>query len=96
LQFENDIVDGVSTALNGHCIVTDKDGDKAFIVYEGKAVHLGLARAPSSGPVAPGDSLGFRETTLSRSPLLTRTLPPRLCGRASGDCRDNPNQEETE
>src|SRR6516165_390651 len=27
----NDIVDGVSTALNGHCIVADKDGDKAFI-----------------------------------------------------------------
>ena len=32
----NDLVDGVSTAINGHCIVTDKDGDKAFSVYQGK------------------------------------------------------------
>jgi hypothetical protein len=39
----NDIVDGVSAALNGHCIVTDKDGDKAFIVYEGKGSAPGIS-----------------------------------------------------
>src|ERR1700719_3951444 len=37
-----------------------------------KAVHLGSSRARISGPVAPGSSLAFRETTLSTSPLLAK------------------------
>jgi hypothetical protein len=32
----NDIVNGVSLGNNGYCIVTDKDGDKAFAVWKGK------------------------------------------------------------
>jgi hypothetical protein len=31
-----DIVGGVITASHGYCIVTDKDGDKAFLAWEGK------------------------------------------------------------
>jgi hypothetical protein len=31
-----DIVDGRITASHGYCIVTDKDGDKAFLAWEGK------------------------------------------------------------
>lgn len=32
----NDIVNGLSIANHGYCIVTDKDGDKAFLVWKGK------------------------------------------------------------
>jgi len=32
----NDIVNGLSSANHGYCIVTDKDGDKAFGVWKGK------------------------------------------------------------
>jgi hypothetical protein len=31
-----DIVGGVVIASHGYCIVTDKDGDKAFLMWEGK------------------------------------------------------------
>ena len=32
----NDIVDGLSIGNHGYCIVTDKDGDKAFVVWKGE------------------------------------------------------------
>ena len=32
----SDLVDGVLTAGHGYCIVADKDGDKAFLAWEGK------------------------------------------------------------
>jgi hypothetical protein len=32
----NDIVNGLSIGMHGYCIVTDKDGDKAFLVWKGK------------------------------------------------------------
>ena len=35
----NDVVDGVSAAVQGHCIVTDKDGDKIFSSYQGKGTR---------------------------------------------------------
>lgn len=47
------------------------------------------SRALTSGPVAPGSSLALRETTLATSQLLAKRWPPRLYGRASGDCHDD-------
>jgi hypothetical protein len=41
-----DIVGGVVSAAHGYCIMTDKDGDKAFLVWEGK----GTAPATGGGP----------------------------------------------
>ncbi len=35
----NDIVSGVSIGNHGYCVVTDKDGDKAFIVWKGKGTE---------------------------------------------------------
>jgi hypothetical protein len=37
----NDIVNGASVAVHGYCIMTDKDGDRAFLVYHGKGVPSG-------------------------------------------------------
>src|SRR5712691_4537432 len=31
----NDVTNGVSTSSHGYCVVTDKDGDKAFLVWKG-------------------------------------------------------------
>ena len=31
-----DIVNGLDMAAHGYCVVTDKDGDKAFLVWKGK------------------------------------------------------------
>jgi hypothetical protein len=31
----NDVVGGVSTGNHGYCVMTDKDGDKAFFVWQG-------------------------------------------------------------
>ena len=32
----NDLLKGVSLASQGYCIVTDKDGDKAFVAWKGR------------------------------------------------------------
>jgi hypothetical protein len=37
----NDIVNGVLTAGHGYCIIADKDGDKASIVFQGKGTAPG-------------------------------------------------------
>jgi hypothetical protein len=37
----DDLVGGVASALHGYCIVTDKDGDKAFLMHQGKGAEPG-------------------------------------------------------
>ena len=37
----NDLVNGVSVAANGYCVMTDKDGDKAFFSWQGKGTGPG-------------------------------------------------------
>jgi hypothetical protein len=39
----NDVVDGVSRTGSGYCIVTDKDGDKAFLIYQSKGIAPGAS-----------------------------------------------------
>ena len=74
MQFENDIVDGVSTALNGHCIVADKDGDKAFIVYEGKGSAPGISAGTFQWTGGTGKFTGiqgnntFQVTAIGKNP----------------------------
>jgi hypothetical protein len=72
----NDIVNGISIAAHGYCIMTDKDGDKAFLAWRGKGTAPGSYRALSSGPVVPGSSLAFRETTTGTAGLLAKRRPP--------------------
>ena len=42
----NDIVNGVTAAANGHCVITDKDGDKAFLSWQGKGTAPGSGEGP--------------------------------------------------
>ena len=58
----NDLVDGVSTALNGHCIVTDKDGDKVFTVYEGKGSAPGIIAGDFQWTGGTGKFTGIQGT----------------------------------
>ena len=38
----NDVVNGLAIENHGYCIVTDKDGDKAFLVWKGKDSSPGV------------------------------------------------------
>jgi hypothetical protein len=42
----NDLRNGISLAAQGYCVVTDKDGDKAFLTWKG---HKGTAPNKGSG-----------------------------------------------
>ena len=42
----NDLVGGVSSAIHGYCTVTDKDGDKAFLIWEAKDTAPGTGGGP--------------------------------------------------
>ena len=69
-----DIVGGVPVAQHGYCIVTDKDGDKAFLVWEGKGTaDLEPEGAPSSGPVAPGSTPGLQGNNTFRYTSIGKT-----------------------
>jgi len=66
----NDIVDGLSQGLQGYCIATDEDGDKAFFKWTGIDDTPNVGAAGSSGPAAPANT---RE-----SPVATRFITPAL------------------
>ena len=70
----NDVVDGVSAAINGHCIVTDKDGDKVFSVYQGKGTAPGIIGGDNRWTGGTGKFTGiqgnntFRVTDIGKNP----------------------------
>jgi hypothetical protein len=41
-----DIVGGLATTAHGYCTITDKDGDKAFLVWEAKDTAPGTGGGP--------------------------------------------------
>jgi hypothetical protein len=70
----NDLVDGVSTALHGYCIVTDKDGDKAFLVHQGKGTAPGIIAGNFQWTGGTGKFTGiqgnniYRVTSIGKNP----------------------------
>ena len=74
MQITNDLVDGVSTAINGHRIVTDKDGDKIFTVYEGKGSAPGIIAGTNQWTGGTGKFTGiqgnntFQVTAIGKNP----------------------------
>jgi hypothetical protein len=92
----NDLTNGASTASQGYCVVTDKEGDKAFLVWKGGKGFEGTyqwtggtvsSRANGSCPNdAKNDVLPCRQGTISGtlSPVAARgLLKPR--GSDNGD-----------
>ena len=70
----NDLVDGVSAALHGYCIVTDKDGDKAFLVHQGKGSAPGIIAGTFQWTGGTGKFTGiqgnntYRVTSIGKNP----------------------------
>ena len=70
----NDVVDGVSAAVQGHCIVTDKDGDKIFSAYQGKGTAPGIIAGENQWTGGTGKFSGiqgnntFRVTAIGKNP----------------------------
>ena len=58
-----DIVDGVNAGSHGHCIITDKDGDKAFSVYQGKGTGPGSASGTAQFTGGTGKYTGIQGNT---------------------------------
>jgi hypothetical protein len=56
----NDIVDGVLTAGHGYCIIADKDGDKAFSVFQGKGTAPGIIAGTFQWTGGTGKFTGIR------------------------------------
>jgi hypothetical protein len=70
----NDVVDGVSTALNGHCIITDKDGDKVFTVYEGKGSAPGIIAGTNQWTGGTGKFTGIQGNNTFHVTAIGKTL----------------------
>ena len=70
----NDIVGGISSAIHGYCIVTDKDGDKAFLVHQGKGTAPGSINGTFQWSGGTGKFSGiqgnntFRVTSIGKNP----------------------------
>jgi hypothetical protein len=70
----NDIVDGVLTTGHGYCIIADKDGDKAFLVFQGKGSAPGIIAGTFLWSGGTGKFSGiqgnntFRVTSIGKNP----------------------------
>ena len=70
----NEIVDGVATAINGHCIVTDKDGDKIFTAYEGKGSAPGIIAGTNQLRGGTGKFTGIQGNNTFHVTAIGKTL----------------------
>ena len=70
----NDLVDGVSTAINGHCIIADKDGDKIFTVYEGKSSAPGIIAGTNQWTGGTGKFTGIQGNNTFHVTAIGKTL----------------------
>ena len=62
----NDLVSGVTSTINGYCIVTDKDGDKAFLAHLGKGTGLGRIDGTFQWTGGTGKYTGIRGSNTYR------------------------------
>jgi hypothetical protein len=70
----NDLVNGVSRALNGHCIITDKDGDKVFTVYEAKGSAPGIMAGTFQWTGGTGKFTGIQGDNTFQVNAIGKTL----------------------
>ena len=80
-----DIVDGVNGGSHGHCIVTDKDGDKAFLVWQGKDTAPGTGGGPFKWTGGTGKYTGLQGNNTFRYNAIGKT--PSFVGVWEGEWR---------
>jgi hypothetical protein len=70
----SDVVDGIQNSGHGYCIVTDKDGDKAFLVHQGKGTGPGKIDGTFQWAGGTGKFTGiqgnntYRVTSIGKNP----------------------------
>jgi hypothetical protein len=69
----NDVVDGVSADIRGHCIVTDKDGDKVFTAYQGKGTAPGIIAGDNHWTGGTGKFAGIQGNNTFRVTQIGKT-----------------------
>jgi hypothetical protein len=69
----DDIVDGVSIAEHGYCIITDKDGDKAFSVFQGKGTAPGSIGGTFKWTGGTGKFSGIQGNNTYRVTVIGKT-----------------------
>jgi hypothetical protein len=73
----NDVVDGISRGGSGYCTVTDKDGDKAFLIYQGKGTGVGTSEGTFQWTGGTGKYTGlqgnnvFHPTRIGKTPAVS-------------------------
>jgi hypothetical protein len=66
----NDVVGGVAAANHGYCIMTDKDGDKAFLVWQGKGSGPGSNGGTFQWTGGTGKFLGIQGNNTWRGAFI--------------------------
>jgi len=72
-----DVVDGVVRIGSGYCTVTDKDGDKAFLIYQLKGTGIGTSEGTFQWTGGTGKYTGlqgnniFRPTRIGNTPAAS-------------------------
>lgn len=69
----NDIVDGVAVTNGGYCIVTDRDGDKAFLVWKGKDTSPGVGGGDFQWTGGTGKYIGIKGNNTFRYTAISNT-----------------------
>ena len=81
--FFNDVADGfldktevtcAIAAINGHCIITDKDGDKVFSVFEGKGSAPGIIAGTFQWTGGTGKFTGIQGNNTFHVTAIGKTL----------------------
>ena len=62
----NDVVDGLAAINHGYCVVTDKDGDKAFLKWQGKDSSPGVGGGDQHWTGGTGKYAGLTGKTTYR------------------------------
>jgi len=69
----NDIVNGVAMQNGGYCIVTDRDGDKAFLVWKGKDTSAGVGGGEFQWTGGTGKYTGIKGNNTFRYTAISDT-----------------------
>jgi hypothetical protein len=83
-----DIVGGLVIAGHGYCIMTDKDGDKAFLVWEGKNTAPGTGGGPFKWTGGTGKYSGLQGNNTFHYTAIGKTQAFVGVWEGAGDCHN--------
>jgi hypothetical protein len=69
----DDVVDGILATGHGHCVIADKDGDKAFSVFQGKGSAPGIIAGDFQWTGGTGKFTGIQGTNTYHVTAIGKT-----------------------